>query len=60
MHVTEQEEIDRIEVMNSLRVVRLDAQNFKHTIRPSPIACLNAIREFLPIFAYEKLDKLCE
>ena len=52
--------MDRLEVKNNIRIVRIDASEMKQKIKQSPKRCWEMIMGFIPTFQYEKLEILCE
>ena len=46
----QQEEIEKFEVRQNIKIVRLDASDMRQRIRQSPIKCWNSIKDFLPKF----------
>jgi len=58
--IKESEEIDELETKFKIKICSLDATSFKKTMRISPVACINKLKEFLPSLVYDKVVILCE
>lgn len=44
------EEIERLDVRASIKIVRLDGEKMKRRIRESPKQCLKLLHDFIPKF----------
>lgn len=58
--ISQMEEIERLDLRNSIKIARLDGERMKRRIRASPKESMKKLQDFVPMFQYEKLDALCE
>lgn len=58
--LTFQEEVERLDVNNKVKIMLLDARDMRMRLRQSPIKCQEALRNFIPKLQFEKLEALCE
>ena len=57
-HLRQEDEIERFVPITDILIYRLNANNLRNDIRPSPGKCLVQIRDYMPKLSYQKLESL--